>query len=348
MKIVVNFTFLLSLSFLNSQALDPRYHTLDEINDLLDSLDLIEDYDDIYHLETIGYSSHENLPIKAVKISDNASTKEDEGRVLFLGQCHAEEILGVETVIELIKYLLDPPASDAQHVNILRQNLEIWIIPTHNPEGLNVVHTGLDVSYRKNKTDFSSTGPYPNGVFDYDPAIGNDIDGVDLNRNYDFNWALGDTFLEPDASDYAAHYDYYRGMEPWSESEIVAIRDLAIENDFLFSIAWHSSRSGRLSEKVFTSWNWEGAKFPPDTQEMIIIGDEIASRIVKEDGVENYESVYSGSRNGKAHDWFYSATGCFQYLIECGTANLQPDSSALIEDTIDRLMPAQIYLLDRA
>jgi hypothetical protein len=101
-KIVVNFTFLLSLSFLNSQALDPRYHTLDEINDLLDSLDLIEDYDDIYHLETIGYSSHENLPIKAVKISDNASTKEDEGRVLFLGQCHAEEILGVETVIELI------------------------------------------------------------------------------------------------------------------------------------------------------------------------------------------------------------------------------------------------------
>ena len=81
---------------------------------------------------------------------------------------------------------------------------------------------------------------------------------------------------------------------------------------------------------------------------MIIIGDEIASRIVKEDGVENYESVFGGSRNGKAHDWFYSATGCFQYLIECGTAILQPDSIEQIEDTIERLMPAQIYLLDRA
>lgn len=345
MKLLVTFTLLLSSIF--SQALDPRYHTLDEINDLLDSLDQIEAYDNIYHLETIGYSGHEELPIKAVKISDNASTKEDEGRVLFLGQCHAEEILGVEAVIELIKYLLDPPASDAQHVNILRQNLEIWIVPTHNPEGLNVVHAGLDVSYRKNKTDFSPSGPTPNGVFDYDPAIGNDVDGVDLNRNYDFNWALGDTFLEPDASDYAAHYDYYRGLEPWSESEIVAIRDLALENDFLFSIAWHSSRSGRLSEKVFTPWRWEETKFPPDTQELITIGDEIASRIVKEDGVENYESVYGGSRNGKAHDWFYQATGCFQYLVECGTANLQPDS-ALIEDTMDRLMPAQIYLLDRA
>ena len=185
-------------------------------------------------------------------------------------------------------------------------------------------------------------------MFDYDPAIGNDIDGVDLNRNYDFNWAFGDTFMQPDPSDYAAHYDYYRGTEPWSESEVSAIRDLVLENDFLFSIAWHSSRSGRLSEKVFTSWKWEEAKFPPDTQEMIIIGDEIASRIVKEDGVENYESVFGGSRNGKAHDWFYSATGCFQYLIECGTAILQPDSVEQIEDTIERLMPAQIYLLDRA
>ena len=340
--------YVLSIGLIWGQTLDPRYHTLEEIEALLDSLDQVAAYDDIYHLETIGYSNHENLPIRAVKISDNAAVKEDESRILFIGQCHAEEILGVEAVIELIYYLLDPPTAEAQHVNILRQNLEIWIVPTYNPEGLNVVHAGLDVSYRKNKHDFSPSGPYPNGVFDYDPAIGNDIDGVDLNRNYDFNWAFGDTFMQPDPSDYAAHYDYYRGTEPWSESEVAAIRDLALENDFLFSIAWHSSRSGRLSEKVFTSWKWEEAKFPPDIQEMIIIGDEIASRIVKEDGVENYESIFGGSRNGKAHDWFYSATGCFQYLIECGTANLQPDSVEQIEDTIERLMPAQIYLLDRA
>lgn len=314
---------------------------------MLDSLDQIEAYDNIYHLETIGYSTQENLPIKAVKISDNADMKEDEGRVLFLGQCHAEEILGVETVIELITLLLDPPPAEAQHVNILRQSLEIWIVPTHNPEGLNVVHSGLDVSYRKNKTDFSPAGPYPNGIFDYDPSIGNDIDGVDLNRNYDFNWVFGDTFTQPDPTDYAAHFDYFGGTAPWSESEIVAIRDLALENDFLFSIAWHSSRSGRLSEKVYTSWKWDDAKFPPDTEELITIGDIIASRIVNEIGVANYESKYGTSMNGKAHDWFYQATGCFQYLIECATANLQPDS-ALIEDTIDRLMPAQFYLMDRA
>ncbi len=246
---------------ISGQVLDPRYHTLPEIETLLDSLDQVEAYNNIYHLETIGYSSQENLPIKAVKISDNANVKEDEGRILFLGQCHAEEILGVEAVIDLMLFLLDPPPAEAQHVNFLRQNLEIWIVPTYNPEGLNVVHSGLDFSYRKNKHDFSPGGPYPNGVFDYDPSIGNDIDGVDFNRNYDFNWVFGDTFMELDPSDYAAHYDYYRGQEPWSESEVRAIRDLALENDFIFSIAWHSSRSGRLSEKVYTSWRWEVEKF---------------------------------------------------------------------------------------
>jgi hypothetical protein len=76
-------TAIIFISLLNGQALDPRYHTLSEIEDLLDSLDQIDAYDNIYHLETIGYSSHENLPIKAVKISDNASTKEDEARILF-------------------------------------------------------------------------------------------------------------------------------------------------------------------------------------------------------------------------------------------------------------------------
>ena len=72
----------------------------------VDSLDQIEAYDNMYHLETIGYSTQENLPIKAVKISDNADVKEDEARLLFLGQCHAEEVLGVEAVIELIYFLM--------------------------------------------------------------------------------------------------------------------------------------------------------------------------------------------------------------------------------------------------
>ena len=324
-----------------------RYHNTQEIYSLLDSLNQLEELDGWFHLDTIGFSTHESIPILAVRISDNAHQKEDEPRVLFVGQVHAEEVLGIEIVIDLIHDLLYPDASIHTHMNILKEYLEIWLVPTANPEGLNVVHEGLDVSYRKNKRDLSPEGPFPNGVFDYDPSIGNDVDGVDLNRNFSFNWTFGDTFLQPDNSDYASHYDYYKGEEPFSEGEAIALRDLALENDFVFSIVWHSSRSGNLSEKVFTSWKWEEIKESPDLQIMKSIGDQFSGLINTEDGTSTYLSVYSGSRNGKLHDWFYRETGCIQYLIECGTANLQPDST-LIENTIDRTKPAMVYLMDRA
>ena len=344
MKIVVSY-FLFTV--LVAQSLDDRYHSVEEIYGVLDSLDQIEEISDYFHLDTIGFSTQENIPILAVRISDNAHMKEDEPRVLFIGQVHAEEILGVEIVMDLIDDLLFPDPSILSHMNILKQYLDIWLIPTANPEGLNVVHEELDFSYRKNKRDLSPEGPFPNNAFDYDPSIGNDIDGVDLNRNFSFNWAFGDTFLEPDNSDYASHYDYYKGEEPFSESEARAIRDLALENDFVFSIVWHSSRSGNLSEKVFTSWKWEEVKESPDLGIMKSIADYFAGNISTEDGTSTYLSVFSGSRNGKLHDWFYRETGCIQYLVECGTSNLQPDST-LIENTIDRNKPAMVYLMDRA
>ncbi len=346
-----NFIILKIILFLigvvHSESLDDRYHSYGEIVSLIDSLSNVEEYQNIMLVDTIGYSSLENIPIIAVKISDNVAVKEDEPRALFVGQVHAEEILGIEVVLSLMMDLLDPRPEDYSHMNILRSYLEIWLIPSANPDGLGVVHDGLDVTYRKNKTDFSPEGVTPNGVFDFEPSIGNDVDGVDLNRNFGFNWTFGDTFLVFDETDYGSHYDYYRGPSPFSESEAVAIRDLALEHDFVFSIVWHSSRSGRLSEKVFTSWNWEGNKPSPDLDLMKGIADSFSDLMEKEDGTGSYLSVLSGSRNGKLHDWFYRETGCIQYLVECGTSNLQPDS-LLIESTISRTKPAMVYLLDRS
>ena len=101
-------------------------------------------------------------------------------------------------------------------------------------EGLNVVHDGLDLGFRKIKEICPQKLLLPI-IYLIMILIGNDIDGVDLNRNFSFNWAFGDTFLEPDNSDYASHYDYYKGEEPFSESEAVAIRDLATIMIFFFN-----------------------------------------------------------------------------------------------------------------
>ena len=63
--------------------------------------------------------------------------------------------------MDLIDDLLFPDPSILSHMNILKQYLDIWLIPTANPEGLNVVHEELDFSYRKNKRDLSPEVLFP-------------------------------------------------------------------------------------------------------------------------------------------------------------------------------------------
>lgn len=350
--------------------LSERYHTFYEVEQQL--LEWDEEFGSntnpwpsqypgsgiIYELSQIGLSNQDNLPIYAVKLSYNADQTEDEARVLILGQCHAEEIYGVEIAMEMIDWLLHPNAF--YPVNYLDrklalENTELWVVPTHNPEGLLTVHGDTlagewiqDEWYRKNKTDINL-----NGIFDYVYGPGNDSDGVDLNRNYDFNWIFGDDEYELDYGcsanpSYISNFDYYRGKEPFSESEIQAVRDFAINKQFLLSIAYHSSRSGCVSEKVIYPWNWAEGKSSPDFEVIDNLGRDIASFIPTQDGITTYLPSGSVSRRGNAHDWFYSQTGCIQYLIEAGTSNIQSSDEQIIEDTIDRNLVGAFHLINRA
>ena len=363
-------SFILSLSFLVSQSpLSERYHTYNEVvdslfhwNTLFSENNMPSQYYPgsgiIYKMEEIGRTGTDDLPIYGVKLSYNADQESDKPKVLILGQCHAEEILGVEISMEMIKRFLYPGnhLSDIQTLMGVLYYTEIWIIPTHNPEGLTVVHGWQendnwmqDVTFRKNKTDVNN-----NNTFDFDSeGFGNDIDGVDLNRNYDFNWFFGDPVNTLDGGcsanpSYISHYDYYRGAEPFSEKEIRAIRDFAIDKQFLLSIAYHSSRSGCVAERVIYPWLWEGGKASPDFSVISLLGQEIAELIDVEVGDGNYHYAASGSRRGNAHDWFYSQTGCIQYLIEVATENMQPDDIELIEDTVERNLKGAYHLLKRA
>ena len=351
------------LSILSGDSpLHERYHTYEEIQEQLeewndefgDSANIYPGSGIIYHLEELGTSTEDGLPFWAVKLSYNADIDEDEPKFLFLGQCHAEEILGVEITMEMINKFLHPsPQYHLQNMQAILQSSEVWIVPTYNPEGLTVVHGDSvdgnwlqDISYRKNKRDVNL-----NGIFDFDNTAeaGNDSDGVDLNRNYNFNWIFGDGAWVEDYGNYQSHFDYYRGESPFSESETQAIRDFAIENKFLLSIAYHSSRSGNVSEQIIFPWMWNGGKSSPDYPVISSLAMGISNLIPTETGVEfsNYITVAGVSRKGNAHDWFYTETGCIQFLIEVGTSNLQPDSLEIIEDTINRNLQGAIHLMNR-
>ncbi len=128
------------------------------------------------------------MPIFAVKLTSDADLpKQDKPRVLILGQCHAEEIYGVEISMEIIECYLDIEKCYTNYnnireylVNMLKislEKVELWVVPTHNPDGLGVVHGYCDEdisktedscnsnwiqdpTYRKNTRDAVSLGTF--------------------------------------------------------------------------------------------------------------------------------------------------------------------------------------------
>jgi hypothetical protein len=338
---------LLCATMLAQVALDPRYHTYDEI---LDEIFALQDsFPDLVMVQQIGSSLgadpyQDPMPIYAVKLSQNVTVNEDEPNILFLGPSHAEEILGNEINMFMLNEIIT--YRNVQPFNIWLQNLQIWIVPCYNPEGLQVVMDDWDETYRKNKRDNNL-----NGIFDFEPGSGGDIDGVDLNRNYGFNWIHGESLYAGSGEEWN---DYYRGPGPFSEGETQAVRDLGLQYKFLFSIAWHSSRTGNLSERVIYPSEWNVLKKNPDFLLSQNIGTTVASLIQKQNpsgSSQTYEPYASQGRNGNAHDWFYKANGTIQLLIECGTQNMQPNNDPplyLIDDTCQRNRLGAYWLLNRA
>jgi len=383
-----NFLLSICLGILYPQSnIDSLYHSYNDIRNQLFAWN--EEFGDsphshyqntiVYQLDSIGVSTNENLPIYAVKLSVNANEEEDEPRILILGQCHAEEILGVEMSMSLIDWFLHPNGSGKDWKNyylpMFMDNLEIWVVPTHNPEGLRVVHgygdeNGdwiQDESYRKNKTDVNENGIFDFSAFHENGGIaGEDWDGVDLNRNYGLNWEGGDDKYIPhpsgcsDNPNYSSNYDYYRGLEPFSETETQAIRDFVIDKQFLLSVAYHSSRSGCVSERVVYPWAWgwddsngneivdeSEADTSPDFNVINSLAAKVASLIEKEGG-GFYNPRPQKSMNGNAHDWIYAETGCIQLLIEMGSSNMQPMEQGLIDNIIENNREGLFYFLKEA
>ena len=76
--------------------------------------------------------------------------------------------------------------------------------------------------------------------------------GVNINRNYDHNWAL----VDPESSDYG-------GEAPFDQPETQAIRDLILANkDAFFSIDFHSMGSGSVAD--YPSLNWHAYCYTND------------------------------------------------------------------------------------
>lgn len=334
MKNTILFVLLIPTIVL-SQPLPDFYHNYQEVMDSLETLAGL--YPNVLMIEEIGISQQDSIPIYSVKLSDNVQTTEDEPRLLFIGEIHAEENIGVELVLEVItEYVThwnQPPY--VYYIN----SAELYFIPSLNPEGFNVVMEGLDASYRKNKRD--NIG---DGVFRYMAELGYDTSGVDLNRNFALNWVHGDSLFQ---AGHVELYDYYRGPGPFSENETKALKAFAEEKDFCFSVIYHQSRQGGVSENVIFPWEWTTDKKSPDYDVIGNIGLLLSQEMhLLSNPSQPYAAVGAVGYVGAAQDWWYAELGCYAYTIE--TSSIQPSDSTILNWIVDDNKNGIEFLIQRA
>jgi len=288
---------------------DEEYKTPAEIESILKKYH--EDYPELTQLVVIGLSG-EKRPIYALKISDNAATREtSEPTILFNSMHHAREVMSPEVGLDIIDYLLTRYNQDDKVTAWLDKN-EIWVLPMLNVDGSNKVWSS-DPWWRKN-----TTGGY----------------GVDINRNYPYKWG------SCNGSSDSKYSDTYRGASAGSESETQAMMKFVSTIKPVFSISYHS-----YSELVIYPFGCEGSR-TPNKDVVEGIGREIAKKVDYEPGT-SWELLYSV--DGGDIDWLYAEQQVIPYVLELNSRSegFQPDYKEWRDVTVLRNRSAWQFLIDR-
>jgi hypothetical protein len=197
------------------------YFTYQEMLDILDRM--AQDYPHIVKAKqpiTSAYTTHEGRPVYWLKISDNPTQNEAEPEVLYTALHHAREPNSLSQMIFYLWYLLEHYETDPE-VKYLVDNTEMYFVPCLNPDGYvynETTNPGGGGMWRKNRRDNG------NGTF-----------GVDLNRNYGYEWGFDDNGSSPSPNSAT-----YRGPSAFSEPETQMIRDFCLAHNFQIALNYHT------------------------------------------------------------------------------------------------------------
>ncbi len=305
---------------------DPRYWRYDRIIETLTAWE--EAYPEILFLEDAG-TTHLGEPIRAARISAPSSLP---GRpvLLFHAAQHSNEANGTNAIMVMMKRLLDGYGRDPEMTAFV-QGLEIWFIPIVNVDGHRHVFSGAPGArhWRKNGRDLDGDG-----------APFGEADGVDLNRNWDHRWE-SDPATDPTTAK-------YKGPAPFSEPEVLALRDLVLRLRPLIVVDYHSPGKVTPPHKIFWPWLFkEEAKEGPDAAAYRRIAQAFAARTeTEEDGVFYDGDWYGYDTLPKEQNWIYRETGACVLLVEIAAQCWW--KGPIVDKIAERVAAGSFSLLERA
>jgi carboxypeptidase T len=294
---------------------------------LLNDLQAIQSANsDIVRQVSIG-KSHEGRDLVALHINTNPN--ELNGRapsakpgVIYMGAHHAREHLSVEVPLKLAKYLTDNRRSPV--ISPLLDQRDIWIIPMVNPDGAEFdIYTGRYAFWRKNRRNNND------GTF-----------GVDLNRNYGYEWGTGGSDTDTDS-------DVYMGPQPFSEPETQAIRNfVSAQRNTRVLLTFHT-----FSELILYPW---GHTHDPITNTRdLAVFKTMAQTMAKWNHYRPQASSDLYIASGDTTDWAYGTLGIFAFTFEMspssmsGAGGFYPGAKMIDRAFNDNIKPC-LYLLQVA
>ena len=267
------------------------YLTFDEIVASMDSLHA--NYPEIVSAKQSIGLSYEGRDIWAFKISDNPDIEDGDPEVLYNSLIHAREPAAMMTLMHFAwslveNYNLDPT------MTYLVEERDMWFIPVINPDGYvynQLTNPGGGGMHRKNRRPGCTSSP-----------------GVDLNRNWGFQWGYDNGGSSPDSC-----ATTYRGSHAFSEPETQVVRDFVISHDFQTVFNYHSY--GNLLIKPF-GYD-ESVELPtPDGDIYNQLGQDLVEDNDYLFGTGTETVGYT--TNGDAVDYMYGELGIINFTPEVG------------------------------
>lgn len=241
-----------------------------------------------------GFTTQNGNTIDWVKISDNPNADENEPEMLITALHHAREPASVQQLMYFMWYLLENYGTDPE-VTWLIDHTEIYIVPVVNPDGYlynQSTNPGGGGMWRKNRRN--------NGGGTY---------GVDLNRNYGYQWGVSGTSGMPGS-------DVYKGPSAFSEPETQAIRSFCSTHNFKLALNYHTF--GNLLLHPF-GYDYVTA---PDEAHFSRMGN----LLVSESDLVSEQSVTLYPASGDSDDWMYGDVTTKPKIFAL-TPELGPDAS---------------------
>jgi hypothetical protein len=274
--------------------------------------------------------SWEGRDIYCIRLT-NESVTGYKSEVFFVGYHHAREPISAELPLYFAVEAAADFGTNATLTRMLNSS-EIYIIPALNVDGLRV--------YRENDWQRKNAHPFDednDGLLDEDPPEDEDGDGtieglwqwngyqyvfvrwegtdndgdgefgedwvggVDLNRNYGYQWNAPVQSGSPYPWD-----EDFRGLARFSEPETQALRDLALQHDFLYAVSFHSG-----AENIVYPWGYTTTPTPDEEVFTEISGDLSALT-----GAPSYQSGTWYTTSGVWDDWMYGNRSAYALTCE--------------------------------